>query len=296
MNELRTRLSDGRFLAEVMIATLYAITSGLFLRRLSAFLQKAASSPQAGNVLAVFIEYLVLVGFLTAIYAVETPELRRSLFTPFSILILIVTLKYMLKWFYLGASAFPGKLPKLNSSLPWLEIMAFLNISYIPVLIASLQVAKIVPKDKEKPFYAILLFNFAFTAVYLFALSPILVHNQAHLNTGLIIFYQFVFYLAVYFLFAFSPYFVSSGEFWKRLAKSFSYAFRRFFFVFLFSALVVFIVYILPFGIYRAGYGTNSYAVYVASKWAIVLFSAVTYYVFPAYFIIMSVKAKEDGQ
>jgi hypothetical protein len=296
MSELRKRLFDKRFLTEVAIAVIYAIVNGLFLRRLSAFLQKTASSPQAGNVLAVFIEYLVLVGFLAAIYAVETPELRRSLFTPFSVLILIVTLKYMLKWFYIGASAFPGKLPKLNSSLPWLEIMAFLNISYIPVLIASLQISKIVSGDKEKPFYALLIFNFTFTAVYLFVLSPIIVRNQAHLNTSLIIFYQFVFYLAVYFLFAFSPYFVSSGEFWKRLIKSFSYAFRRFFLVFFFSALVVFIVYILPFGIYQTGYGTSSYAVYIASKWAIVLFSAVTYYVFPAYFIVMSVKAKEDGQ
>ncbi len=296
MSELRERLLDKRFLAEVFIAALYAVINVAFLSRLNAFLRKAASSPQAGQVLFIFVQYIVFAVFLTLIYAVETPDVRRSLFTAFSILILILTVKYMLKWFYIGASAFPGKLPKLNSSLPWLEITAFLNISYIPILITFLQVAKIVKSDREKPFYALLLYNFSFTAVYLFLISPLLVKNQAHLTTSLITFYQFLFYVFVYSLFAFTPYFVSAGNFWKQTGRSFMYSLKRFFLVLAFAVPLVLLIYIIPFGIYRVSAGTHSYGVYLASQWSIVLFSAITYYVFPAYFIIMSVKAKEDGQ
>ncbi len=296
MNELRARLLDKRFLLEVFIAVLYAVLNATLLNRLDTFLQKAASSPQAGQVLFVFVQYVVLVAFLTAIYIVEDQEVRRALFTPFSILILIVTLKYMLKWFYIGSSAFPGKLPKLNSSLPWLEITAFLNISYIPSLITFLQVSKIVRGDKEKPFYALLLYSFSFTAVYLFVVSPILVKNQAHLTTALITFYQFLFYVAIYVLFAFTPYFVSTGSFWKRTAYSFAYALKHFLFALAFSVPLVLLIYIIPLGIYNVGSGTQSYSVFLVSKWSMVLFSIITYYVFPAYFIIMSLRARADGK
>ncbi len=296
MNGIRNNLFDRRFIAEVLIAAGYAIINGAFLGKLGSFLEKAASSPQAGKVLFVFVQYLVLAAFLFAIFAVERAEVRRSLFGGFSVLILLLTLRYMLKWFYLGASAFPGKIPNLNESLPWLDVMAFLNVSYIPILISSLQVAKIVEGDREKPLYALLVFNFTLVAVYLFLFAPFFAKNQQNMTTGLIVFYQFLVYFSVYFLFAYSPFFVSSGYFWKRIVESFGFAFKKFLFTALLSAGLVVLIYLIPFGIYGAGYNARSYGVYVASVWASVLFTALTYYAVPAYFILTSVKAKEYGK
>ncbi len=284
MNELRVRLFDKRFLIEVLGGALLMMLGGFNI-----FGHVAASSPQQAKVLSVFSAYIIRLIALIFVFFVETKKLREKLFVPFSVLLLLLTVAYALRWMSIGGMPFSNA---LSNDTAWLYVRALFNINFIPLLIASFQVAKIVESRKEMPFYALLLTNYIAIVFYLVITGGFMT-RLSNPRISDIFFYQFLFYFAVYFLFAYAPYFVSKGNFLKEFLLSVRFAFARFFATFFLSFFVVIFLYAFPFvlGGLRSVSPSWNHPVFYAFLLPIVMF-----YFFPAFYIITSVIAKRNGQ
>ena len=287
MYKLGNRLLDKRFLIEVLTAGVIIVISRLHL-----FHFNNVSSPQFGMVLSVFVNYLFNAGALVAVFFIEKREIRSKLFVPFSILLLILTAKYATAWMSVGKAYFQH-FPDLSNSAPWLYFQAFFNINFIPILIASFQIGKMVDTNEEKPFYALLLINYITIAFYLFAVSPLIsrIPNPRVLDIFL---YQLIFYIAVYFLFSYSPYFVSKGRFWKNFFSSIISPFKHIIFTVLVSLGALLFLYIIPFvlgGLKSLVSSQGAASSYYNAIFLLMPF--VMYYVFPAFYVITTFRAKQ---
>ena len=282
MNELKERLLDKRFLISIIGAAIIITVSNLPIFHFS-----NASSPQQNTVLVIFVSYLFNAGALVFVYFVEAKDLREKLFVPFSILLLLLTVKFVAMWMSAGKV-----FPDLYNNTAWLYFQAFFNISFIPVLISSFQVAKMAEKKKDKPFYALLVINYITIALYLGLVAPLLSHIVSPRIWDIFL-YQFALYAAMYFFFAYAPYFVSRGNFLKNFFKSAFFALKHFGITILISFGVLLIIYVFPFAANGLRNVANSQGLTV-SFYRILSFLMpfVLYYVFPLFYIIATYIAK----
>ncbi len=289
MNELKERLFDKRFLIEVIVAAVIIRISGLQIFNFS-----NVSSPQQSIVLSVFVSYLFGVAALISVYFIEKKEIRKILFVPFSILLLLLTVKYAAIWLSSG-SYFPY-LPNLSNNLVWLYFKAFFNINFIAILIASFQIAKMISVKKDKPFYAFLLINYITIAFYLVLVAPALSRLSRPSIMNIFV-YQFVLYISVYFFFAYAPYFVSKGNFLSNFVRSVYFALRHIGITILLSLAVTSVVYVIPFLMRGMQNITNSQKGTVFYYHTLIfLLPLIMYYFFTSFYIIATHIAKRYEQ
>jgi hypothetical protein len=295
MSELMQRLLDKNFLWEVTVATVLMILTRFFTAK--SFVEHFASSPQMMLVLTYFIDFLFVVVMLVSVYFIEKKEIRRALFVPFTILTLIVTVYYAMGWFSVYAEySKSASMATLARSTPFYIVRALFNVESVAILIASMQVAKVVKERKAVPFYAILLVQYVFIVLNLFVVGTFIVKIK-NPSAFAITFYQFLEYTAVYFLLAYSPYFVSkAGSFWRLVGRSISYALKRWVLTLSVTALFVFFVLFVPAFIYNMGNTAATFGVYSTARALMYLFTFLIFYLPAAFFIFTSVKAKEDGK
>ncbi len=294
MGELKERLLDVRFLTEVVVATVLTIAMQFFTGE--KFIGVLMPSPQGKMILSYFVEYLIIVAMLVSVYFIEKKEVRSALFVPFSILLLIVTFYYSATWFE-GYAVYYGS-PTLHHfvrTTVFYYIKAFANIQAVPILIAAMQLAKVVKKEPAKPFYGILLIQYVFITINVFLMGHILI-GLKHPSAFEITLYQFIEYTIIYALFAFVPYFVSRGAFWKEAWNGITYAFKRVGLALWASALFVFLILFIPAFILNMGNTAQTLTVYSTARALMYFFTFFIFYLPAAFFIFMSVKAKEDGQ
>ncbi len=294
MGELKERLLDVRFLAEVVVATVLMIVMRFFTGE--KFIGVLMPSPQGKMILSYFVEYLIIAAMLVSVYFIEKKEVRSALFVPFSILLLIVTFYYSATWFEGYAVYYGGlALQHFVHTTVFYYIKAFANIQAVPILIAAMQLAKVVKKDQAKPFYGILFIQYVFITINVFLMGHILI-GLKHPSAFEITLYQFIEYTIVYALFAFVPYFVSRGAFWKEAWKGITYAFKRFSLALWASALFVFLILFIPAFILNMGNTAQTLTVYSTARALMYFFTFFIFYLPAAFFVFISVKAKEDGQ
>ena len=294
MGELRARLLDTRFLTEVVIATILTIAMRFFSGE--KFIGVLMSSPQGKMILSYFVRYLFVVAMLVSVYFIEKKEIRSALFMPFSVLLLLVTIYYATMWFG-GYAVYYGN-PALHHfvrTTGFYYIQAFVHIQSVLILIAAMQVAKVVKKDPAKPFYGILFIQYVFVAVNVFLMGHILI-GLKHPSAFEITLYQFIEYSIIYVLFAFVPYFVSRGSFWKEMWKGIIYAFKHFGLTLIASVLFVFLILFIPAFILNMGNTAQTLTVYSTARALMYFFTFFIFYLPATFFIFMSVRAKEDGQ
>ncbi len=286
MNELKERLLDKRFLISIVGAAIIITVSNLPIFHFS-----NASSPQQRTVLVIFASYLFNAGALAFVYFVEAKSLREKLFVPFSILLLLLTVKFAAMWMSAGKV-----FPHLYNNTMWLYFQAFLNISFIPILISSFQVAKMAEKEEDKPFYALLIINYATIVLYLAIVAPLFSHLAAPRIWDVFL-YQLALYAAMYFFFAYSLYFVSKGDFLKNFFGSVFFALKHFGITILIVFGILLIVYVLPFMANGLQNVANSQGLTVSFYRALYfLMPFVLYYVFPLFYIIATYIAKRYEQ
>ena len=294
MRELKERLLDVRFLTEVVVATILTIAMRFFSSE--KFIKALMPSPQGEMILSYFVRYLFVAAMLVSVYFIEKKEIRSALFVPFSILLLIATFYYATMWFE-GYAVYYGS-PALHhfvSTLGFYHIQAFVNIQAVPILIAAMQLAKVVKKEPAKPFYGILLIQYVFITINVLFMGRIFM-GLKHPSAFEITLYQFIEYMIIYALFAFVPYFVSRGAFWKKVWKGITYAFKRIGLALWASALFVFLILFIPAFILNMGNTAQTLTVYSTARALMYFFTFFIFYLPSAFFIFMSVKAKEDGQ
>ena len=294
MEELKARLLDKRFLIEVIVVTILTIAMQFFAN--GKFINSLTPSPQGKLILMYFMRYLFTAATLVSVYFIEGREIRSALFVPFSILLLIVTFYYSASWFesyavYYGSLA----LRHFVHSTVFYYIKAFAHIQAVPILITSMQLAKVVKKEKAKPFYGVLFIQYLFIVVNVFLMGRILI-GLKHPSAFEVTLYQFIEYTIIYLLFAFVPYFVSRGNFWKGIWNGIVYAFKRFGLALWVSALFVFIILFIPAFVMNMGNNAQTLTTYSTARALMYFFTFFIFYLPAAYFIFMSVKAKEDGQ